>query len=176
MKKYELKYYGDHVLRQKAKPIEKITDEIRHLARSMIEIMETHNGCGLAANQVGELYRLFVSNVDYEDEKGQVHLGAPKVYINPVLSNPSEVMVERSEGCLSIPKLWYPVERPHSITVEAIDLDGNSFTKECEAFLARNMMHENDHLNGVLYIDRLKKKQRNEIDPILRKIKQTYSS
>jgi peptide deformylase len=175
MKKYELKYYGDPVLRKKAKPVEKITPEIIHLVQSMIELMEKHNGCGLAATQVGELYRIFVSNVEYEDDNGEVHLGEPRVYINPVLSDPSEIYVERGEACLSIPKLYLPVERPLEIKVTALDLEGNTFTRECKRFLARNMMHENDHLNGVLFIDRVKGKLRTEAEPYLRKIKQQYN-
>lgn len=174
MKSYELKYYGDPVLRKKAKPIEEITDEIRHLALCMIEVMDQHKGCGLAATQVGVLYRLFVSNVDHEDESGEVHLGEPRVYINPIISNPSDILVERSEGCLSIPKLTLPIERPLSIEVKATDLEGREFKRECYGFLARNIMHENDHLNGVLYIDRFKGK-REELTQALRKIKQTYT-
>ncbi len=173
MSQYELKYYGDPVLRKKAKPIEEITDEIRDLAYQMIQIMEQYKGCGLAATQVGVLYRLFVSNVEREDENGEVHLGEAKVYINPVISNPSNILVEHSEGCLSIPKLSLPIERPLSITIEATDLEGRRFKKECYGFLARNMMHENDHLNGVLHIDRYKG-NREAVSQALRKIKQTY--
>ena len=173
MKSYELRYYGDPVLRKKAEPIEKITQEIRDLAQQMIQLMEEHKGCGLAATQVGALHRLFVSNVDREDEKGEVHLGEPKVYINPVISNPSKVLVEQAEGCLSIPKLSLPIERPLSITIEFTDLEGNHHTKECYGFLARNMMHENDHLNGVLHVDRYKG-DREALSQALRKIKRTY--
>lgn len=175
MKEYRLRYYGDPVLRKKAEPVAEITEEIRHLVHTMYELMEKHNGCGLAATQVGELLRLFVSNVDREEPNGEVILGPPRVYINPILSNPSEIMVERGEACLSIPKLYLPVQRPMSITVVATDLEGKQFTHECSGFLARNMMHENDHLNGVLFIDRVKGKLRNEAEPFLRKIKQTYT-
>lgn len=175
MKEYALQYYGNPVLRKKAQPIEEITDEIRHLAQCMIEIMLKHNGCGLAATQVGVLHRIYISNVDHEDADGKVYLGEPRVYINPFLSNPSEIMVEGPEGCLSIPKLTLPVERPLSITVEATDLSGNRFTRECHGFLARNMMHENDHLNGVLFIDRIKGKLRTEAEPFLRQVKKQYN-
>jgi len=172
----ELRYYGDPVLRQKAKPVEEITDEIRQLALDMIETMLACKGIGLAATQVGHLLRIFVSNVDYEDEEGEVLLCDPVVYINPVISNPSDMLVERSEGCLSIPKLNALVARPLSIEVEAMDLDGNLFKKECYGYLARNIMHENDHLNGVLFIDRIKGKRRTLLEPELRRIKQQYYS
>lgn len=172
--KLGLRYYGDPILRQKAKPVEKITDEIRQLVHDMIETMLHFSGIGLAAPQVGRLLRIYVSNVDYEDEKGEVHLCEPRVYINPVLTNPSDVFVERSEGCLSIPKLYVPVVRPLSVDVEAMDVEGKRFTRNCYGFLARNMMHENDHLNGVLHIDRVKGKRRTELEPALRQIKLQY--
>ncbi len=172
--KLPLRYYGDPVLRQKAEPIEEITDEIRQLAHDMIETMLALNGIGLAAPQVGRMVRLYVSNVDYEDEDGELHLCEPLVYINPVLSNPSDFLDERSEGCLSIPQLHAPVVRPHSIEVEAQDLEGNVFKRVCEGYLARNMMHENDHLNGVLFVDRIKGKRRTQLEPELRRIKQYY--
>ena len=172
--KLDLRYYGDPALRQKAKPVEEITEEIRQLVNNMIETMLAYNGIGLAATQVGHMLRIFVSNVDFEDEEGEVHLCDPLVYINPVISNPSETIVERSEGCLSIPKLNVPVARPLTIELEAMDLDGNMFKKECYGYLARNIMHENDHLNGVLFIDRIKGKRRTLLEPELRSIKQQY--
>lgn len=169
-----MRYYGDPVLREKAKPVEEITDEIRELCHNMIETMLHYNGIGLAATQVGYLWRIFVSNVEFEDENGELHLGEPKVYINPVLTNPSETLVERSEGCLSIPKLYAAVTRPLKIELEALDIDGKPFREECYGYQARNRMHENDHLNGVLFIDRIKGKRRNELDAPLRRIKQQY--
>lgn len=172
--KLPIRYYGDPALRQKAEPILEITEEIRQLAADMIETMLATNGIGLAATQVGKMVRLFISNVDYEDEQGEVHLGEPLVYINPELSEMSEIIVERSEGCLSIPKLYAPVARPLTCSVEAIDLEGKPFRRECYGYLARNIMHENDHLNGVLYIDRIKGKRRKELEPELRRIKQQY--
>lgn len=170
----KLRYYGDPVLRKKAELISEVNEEIKTLAHEMIDLMLASRGCGLAGNQVGVLLRLFVSNVEREEVDGTVVYGEPKVYINPTLTNPSKVMVEMAEGCLSIPKLYVPVERPLSVTIEATDINGNRFTKECHGFLARNMMHENDHLNGVLHIDRVKGKKRREIDPILQQIKERY--
>lgn len=170
----KLRYYGDSLLRQTAKPVEMINDEIREICQNMLETMKHYNGIGLSAPQVGYLLRIFVSNVAYEDEKGELHLGEPKVYINPILTSPSYTLVERSEGCLSIPKLYLAISRPLSIHLEATDIHGNQFHEECYGYQARNRMHENDHLNGVLFIDRIKGKRRTEIEPTLRRIKQQY--
>jgi peptide deformylase len=170
----QMRYYGDPILRKTAKPILEITDEIKEICYRMIETMLHYDGVGLAAPQVGYLLRIFVSNMVHEDEKGEVHLGQPKIYINPTLSNPSDVLVERSEGCLSIPKLYAAVARPLSIDLEAQDIDGNLFQESCYGYPARNRMHENDHLNGVLYIDRIKGKRRTALEPALRRIKQAY--
>ena len=172
--KLPLHYYGDPALRQKAEPVKEITEEIRTLCRDMVETMLAYNGIGLAATQVGQMVRIFVSNVAFEDKEGEVQLGDPIVYINPVLSEPSDTLVERSEGCLSIPKLYAAVARPLKITVEALDIEGNPFKKECYGYHARNIMHENDHLNGVLFIDRIKGKRRTLLEPELRRIKQQY--
>lgn len=173
--KLNLHYYGDSMLRERAESVEEITDEIRQLVSDMIETMLDFNGIGLAATQVGHKLRIFVSNVDHEDAEGEVHLGEPCVYINPVLSNPSDTLVERNEGCLSIPKLYAPVIRPLTVEVEAMDIDGNIFKRECYGYLARNIMHENDHLNGVLFVDRIKGKRRTLLEPELRRIRQQYS-
>lgn len=170
----QLRYYGDPILRQMAQPVAEITDEIRELCHNMIETMLHHNGIGLAGPQVGHLLRIFVSNLDYEDEQGELHLFEPKVYINPILSNPGDVLVERNEGCLSIPTLSLPVARPLSIHLEATDLEGKQFHEECYGYQARNRMHENDHLNGVLTIDRIKGKRRTLLEPELRRIKLQY--
>lgn len=170
----QLRYYGDPILRQKAEPVEEITDEIRLICADMIETMEHYNGIGLAAPQVGHLLRIFISNVDYEDDEGELHYCPPKVYINPILKNPSDALVERSEGCLSIPAVYAPVLRPLSIELEATDLEGNLFTESCYGYQARNRMHENDHLNGMLYIDRIKGKRRTQLEPLLRRVKQQH--
>lgn len=170
----QLLYYGDPILRKTAKPVEEITDEIRQVCADLIETMLHYDGIGLAAPQVGHLLRIFVSNVVSEDPNGEVRLGEPKVYINPTLYNPSDALVERSEGCLSIPKLYAPVARPLTIELEATDLHGTVFREQCYGYQARNRMHENDHLNGVLFIDRIKGKRRTELEPALRRIKQVY--
>ncbi len=174
--KLNVRYYGDPILRQKAEPVEKITEEIRQLCLDMCETMLSFNGIGLAAPQVGRLLRIFISNVAWEDERGELHLSEPKIYINPVLTAPSDTTAERSEGCLSIPKLYAAVDRPLTIHLDALDIEGNPFSEDCYGYVARNRMHENDHLNGVLFIDRIKGKRRSQLEPALRLIKQQYSS
>ncbi len=171
----DLAYYGDPALRDTAEPIEEITEEIKTLAQDLIATMYHYNGIGLAATQVRRPVRMFVSILYLEDEEGELIYGEPKVFINPVLSEPSDELVERSEGCLSIPKLYAPVIRPYSIKIEALDLNGNPFSEVCTGYVARNRMHEFDHLNGMLYIDRIKGKKRAEIEPLLRRIRMMYS-
>ena len=175
----KLRYYGDPVLRQKAKPIEKVTDEIRDIAESMIELIRdpTLNAIGIAAPQVGILLRMFVSFVytDLEDGEPNYQFDKPLVFINPILKLPSNELDEMSEGCLSLPHMRAQVIRPFAIDFEATDLEGNVIKERNEGFLARHRMHEVDHLNGVLYIDRIKGKSRTMLEPELRRLKKKYS-
>jgi peptide deformylase len=167
-------YYGDPILRKRCEPITEITDEIRQLAKDMIETMDKNDGVGLAAPQVGYPIRMFVLRNYIFTEDGRWTLSEPKVYINPKLSCPSEEKITETEGCLSFPGLRLDIERPDKITVEATDLNGQVFIEELEGYNARTRMHENDHINGVLFIDRINEKIRNKIEPILRNIKKKY--
>ncbi len=168
-------YYGDPILRVRGEPITEITDEIRQLAADMIETMDKNDGIGLAAPQVGRSLRMFVLRNYIYQEDGHWTLSEPKVYINPKLHSPSEQIVTDVEGCLSLPGLRLDVERPEKITVEAMDLDGNVFVEELEGYNARVRMHENDHINGTLFIDRVDASTRKKIDPMLKAIKKKYS-
>ncbi|WP_213318577.1 peptide deformylase [Chlamydiifrater volucris] len=173
----EITYYGNPLLRRKADPIAKITDEVKALYCDMCETMEALKGVGLAAPQVGESLRMFVMCVEKETEEGElVFLKTPKVFINPVLSEPSKEKVSGREGCLSIPGLRGDVVRPDAITVEAMDLDGVVFKERYQGFLARIIMHENDHLNGVLYVDRMVDKDLLKLKKGLERIKRKYNS
>lgn len=169
-------YYGHPILRKRCEPVTEITDEIRKLAKDMIETMDKNDGAGLAAPQVGHSIRMFVLRNYVFTEDGQWRLSEPKVFINPKLSSPSEEKVTDTEGCLSIPGLRLHVERPEKITVEAMALDGTVFVEELEGYNARVRMHENDHINGVLFTDRVDVNTRKKIEPILREIKKKYSS
>ncbi len=167
--------YGHPVLRKRCEPVVEITDEIRQLVADMIETMDQNEGIGLAAPQVGHPIRLFVlRNYIYADE-GKWTLSEPKVYINPKLTSPGTEMLSDTEGCLSLPGLRLEVDRPDRITVEAMDLEGKTFVEELEGYTARIRMHENDHINGVLFIDRVDLHTRKQIDPLLKQIKKKYS-
>lgn len=168
--------YGDPILRKRALPIEEITDEIRQLAKDMIETMDFQHGIGLAANQVGRLVRMFVCRSYVIQPNGNWEMTEPKVYINPKLTQHSEEIVEDDEGCLSVPRLRLDVIRPLKVTVEALDINGQTFIEELEGYNARIRMHENDHINGVLFIDRVDVHTRNKIEPILREIKKKRAS
>jgi len=171
--KLKIHTYGHPVLRKHCSPIDSITDEIRNLAYDMIELMDQSDGIGLAAPQVGHPIRLFVCRNYIFGEDGKWTLSAPKVYINPKLSAPGERLLADTEGCLSLPKLRLEIERPDTICIEALDLQGNTFREEHEGYNARVRMHENDHINGVLFIDRVDADTRKKIDPLLRAMKKT---
>jgi len=173
--KLPLAYYGNPVLRKKASRVEGIDDELRQLVADMIESMDEYNGCGLAAPQVHRSISLFVTRIPHRDENDQIVSGEARVYINPKVLSYSEEVWALDEGCLSIPGLRDAVVRPMAITVEATNLEGKTFTEELVEFDARVILHENDHLNGVLYIDRLPPKQKKAIENHLREIKKKYS-
>lgn len=171
--KLALAYYGDAVLRKKAAPIATIDDSIKQLVADMVETMEANDGCGLAAPQIHKSIALFITSIPrYSEETGeQIEAGQLRVFINPKIVSYSPEAWGCSEACLSIPKVRGEVMRPLKVTIEATDLEGNLFTEEFVEFDAHVIMHENDHLNGVLYIDRLAAKERKEIEPILKEIK-----
>jgi peptide deformylase len=172
--KLPLCYLGHPALRTRAKEIGEITPEIRQLASDMIETMKASNGVGLAANQVGVLQRIFIICDEKMGPGGEIELGESEVMINPILSEPSGVQ-EGSEGCLSIPGLFADVSRPLQVKVRYTKLSGEIVEEVAEGFRARVIMHENDHLNGVLFIDRLPPDLRKKVEPELRLIKKKYS-
>lgn len=148
----EIRKFGDPVLRERAPETESIADVHRRLVEDMIETMRDAPGVGLAAPQVGVLERIFVWEV--EDNHGAI--------VNPVIARSSAETVEEEEGCLSLPGLYYPVTRSASVVVTGRDIDGSSVELEAEDLLARVCQHEIDHLDGVLFIDRLAPAHRKE--------------
>lgn len=142
--------YGNEILGRKAEPIKDIDDSIRTLAVDMLTTM-AGRGIGLAGPQVDRAIRLFVTNVDGDK---------PRVFINPEIVLTSQEMVEIEEGCLSLPRLYLDVIRPESVRVQAWNEKGRPFTVETDGLLARVILHEYDHLEGVLFIDRLKNGKR----------------
>lgn len=173
--KLKICYYGNPILRQRCNEVTEITDEIRDLAHEMIKAMDKYNGMGFAAPQGGYPLRMFVIYNHSVDDEGYVHLTTPQVFINPKILSTSEEHESMTEGCLSIPGIREHVLRPYKITVQATDLNGKTFVETREGLDARVVLHENDHINGVLYIDRIDKSLRKKIDPILKKIKKKYS-
>ncbi|NGX62745.1 MAG: Peptide deformylase [Candidatus Anoxychlamydiales bacterium] len=170
-----LVYYGNPKLRNRCTEVQEITEDIKQFCYDMIETMDANKGVGLAAIQVGKLLRILVIRPVLEDEDKEAYLGKAELYINPKLSNPAEQTQIGPEGCLSIPSFHEDVERPISIHVEALDINGNKISKDLQGYKARELMHENDHLNGVLFIDRLPAQKRKEIEPALREIKSKYN-
>ncbi len=168
-------YYGHPSLRKKCTPIKIITEEIKQLAQDMIETMLSHDGVGLSATQVGRTERIFVTRSYVIHPDGRWTLAPPKVYINPKITWYSKESDTQDEGCLSVPGLQIPLTRPYRVRVEAQDLDGLLFTEEWEFYNARMIMHENDHLNGVLHIDRTDNRTRKMIEPKLREIKKKFN-
>ena len=154
----------DPVLKEVARPIENITDEIKRQAADMIETMYDAPGIGLAANQVNKLNRLFVMDVDYRKDESSRNA---KVLINPEIIWRSEEMSIMEEGCLSIPKQYAEVERPRTVRVKYIDLNGQVQEMEGTDLTSHCIQHELDHLNGVLFVDYLSRLKRNMI---LRKV------
>lgn len=138
---------GDEVLRKNCKVVENITNRELTLIKDMQDTMYEADGVGIAAPQVGVLKRIFI--VDVRDENGLM------VFINPEILETSGNQVDE-EGCLSIPGEAYEVERPDYVKVKALNEKGEEFILEGEGLLARAILHENDHLNGVLYIDHVK--------------------
>lgn len=138
---------GEEVLRKKSVPIkdEEINDGLRALAEEMFETMESANGVGLACPQIGKNIRMFVAEAD-DDVK--------RVFINPQIIATSDDSVPYEEGCLSVPQVYENIMRPSKVTVQAQDQNGKKFTLEAEGLLARIIQHENDHLEGVIFIDR----------------------
>ncbi len=138
---------GEEILRQVAVDVqpEEINDEFRALTEEMFETMIAANGVGLAAPQVGIGKRFFVIIAD-DDVR--------RVFVNPQIISTSDDLVDYEEGCLSLPKIYENIKRPSQVTVQALNENGKPFTIEADGLLARIIQHENDHLNGIVFIDK----------------------
>ncbi|MFW5683013.1 MAG: peptide deformylase [Phycisphaeraceae bacterium] len=145
--------YPDPVLRQPADPVGEVSDEVRGVAHRMLALMHEAPGVGLAAPQVGLSWRMFVANPTGEP-------GNDRVFINPEIVDASRDVAAMEEGCLSLPEIRGEVQRPRRVTVRAIGLDGEPFELTSEELPARVWQHENDHLDGVLIIDKMTRMDR----------------
>lgn len=143
---YEIKKYGETALREIAQEVDKIDDEILEILDNMVETMHSAKGVGLAAPQVGISKRIFVC------DQGD---GVVRKVINPVITPLTEKLMDYEEGCLSVPGIYKKVQRPEKIKIEYLNEKGESVTEEVEGFLAIIMQHEYDHLNAVLFVDRV---------------------
>lgn len=145
----------DERLRVKAKPVQAFTDEMTQLVSDMFETMYQHNGVGLAATQVGVDMRLFVMDISEDRSKKYC-------VVNPEIISANGVMNEM-EGCLSVPHAYERVRRPNEVYLRAMDQNGNPFELHAEGLMAACIHHENDHLNGKLFIDYLSKLKQERI-------------
>ena len=147
---YEIRTFGDPVLKSRATPVKDFDESLEHLAEEMMRVMREAEGVGLAANQIGRLKRIFVAV--HEDEQYAI--------VNPVIEERSETTEKDIEGCLSIPETRVEVERPTSVTVSGQNPSGEPVRVEAEGLLARIFQHEMDHLDGVLILDRTDRESR----------------
>ena len=170
----EIVKFGHPVLRQKGARIESITPEIKQLIADMLETMHEAHGVGLAAQQVGKALQLTVLDVRGATDRPSTFLRdgkeedidtlMPMVLINPAVK-PTGETVTATEGCLSFPEIFAEISRPAMAEVTAMSEKGATITFRCTGLLSRAIQHESDHLNGILYIDRMSRAEKEELKP-----------
>jgi peptide deformylase len=168
--------FGTPVLRQKGERIEAVTSTIKKLIEDMLETMYAYKGIGLAAQQVGVPIQLTVidvrgvtdrpSSLEIKGEPAEVDSLMPLVLINPEIT-PLGQPVTGAEGCLSFPEIFAEISRPDIVNVKALNGEGQPLEFRCGGLLARAAQHETDHLHGILFIDRMDKKTKEELRPDL---------
>ena len=161
----EIRKYGDPVLRSKGARVSSVDDKIRKLAQDMLDTMHAANGVGLAAQQIGQALQLTVLDVsEVEDRPSALRIDGrdvdvrqamPLILLNPAIKLDEREIVTGVEGCLSFPEISAEIDRSHAVTVSADTLDGKRVQFEATGLLARALQHEIDHLNGILFIDRM---------------------
>lgn len=157
-------------LRVCSRPIRRVDAQLRQIVAEMLDLMYEADGVGLAANQVNLPLRLFVANPTGSREEGE-----ELVLLNPEIQFPKGNETAQ-EGCLSLPGLYGNVKRPKSVRVSAYDLSGNSIETEVDGFLARVIQHENDHLNGVLFFDRMSEESKRDINEQMQELEMDFRS
>lgn len=172
-------HYGDPILRKKGARIGQVTPVIEQLITDMFETMEASSGVGLAAQQVGQALQLLVADVrDAKDRPSTLFLDGkpadvagfmPLALLNPQIT-PLGAPVAGPEGCLSFPELYADISRPESIEVSAMDKHGQPLSFRCGGLLSRVIQHELDHLNGILFIDRMALEDRLDLKPKLEEL------
>jgi len=163
---------GDPVLREISRPLVFPDDAVllRKLIETMERVLEAEEGLGLAAPQVGESVRLFIATPDYLDD-----LNGHVVFINPEIL-PCGEDEKREEGCLSVPGIYETLSRPSRVQIRALDALGNPFSLTVEGLSARLFQHENDHLDGILFVDRLSPMKKKLLRGKLKKLRETENS
>ncbi len=159
--------YGDSILRQKTKPIEKVDDELIQNIQDMFQTMRYANGIGLAANQVGLDKSLFV--IDLKEIEGYENF-KPVVMINPQIIEESDEIVTIEEGCLSLPNLRAEVDRPAAVKIRFLNTDEEEEEIDADEFFARVILHEYDHLIGKMIPDRVNERIKKKIQKELKDI------
>jgi peptide deformylase len=148
-----VRVYGDAMLKMKALPVRNFDEKLQKIVRDMLHTMYERDGVGLAANQVGFNQRLFIIDMDYSREDCEPN---PVVMINPIIKS-GEGEYEMEEGCLSVPGIYAKVKRFNTITISYFDPKGQEHEEEAEGYKAVVIQHEYDHLNGILFIDKISK-------------------
>ena len=169
MSRLEIVPHPHPALRWKSKEVSRIDDELRAMVAEMFELMYSARGMGLAANQVALPYRLFVINPSGDKAEKDQEL----VFINPQITRKNGSETDE-EGCLSLPEIYGPVTRATKIVVDAFDLNGQQFELELEDLHARVVQHEYDHVEGVMFTDRVASEELQKIQPLISDLEQQF--
>ena len=174
---YDVVKFGQGVLREKARPVAEVTDEIKKLAADMLETMYAASGVGLAAEQIGRTERLCVIDVPADAEKKECvefnkAVEMPLILINPEIKEYSKATQRGNEGCLSFPEVFAQITRSNEVEVEYTGLDGTRRTARARGLLARAIQHECDHLDGVLLVDKMSAVQRISVNGKLKRLQE----
>lgn len=176
--------YGEPVLTKNGKQIKSFDAELKDLAADMLKAMQVHDGIGLAAQQVGIPIRLCLVDLRatqgredfqyrFDGKRPPLELLMPLVLINPKIEALGKKETIREEGCLSFPEIYGEIVRPETIRAKYQDLNGVHRTLECDGLLSRVIQHEVDHLNGILFIERMERKSLKTIESQLRQLKKS---
>lgn len=161
---FEIRIFGDPILRKTSAPVTVFDERLKKFIEEMTVTMREKDGLGLAANQVGQAIR--IATIDPTAGERE-----PYILINPEITYQSKEMIEEEEGCLSVPTIRLKVKRHQIVSVKAFDARGTAYTIEkTEGILARALQHEIDHLNGILFVDRVSPLQRRLVDGKLKKL------
>jgi len=177
---YSVNTYGAEILKKPSDEIKDVTPEIREIAEEMIQALQLFDGIGLAGPQYGVDKRIVILDVPPENatiSPGEALLlpRMPMAIINPEIIASGKTTEAADEGCLSVPEIYAPVERASFVQFRAQTIDGELIECECGGLLARCIQHEVDHLNGVLFVDRLTEEAFNVIESKLKKLKKSGS-